>query len=555
MFGRPILACVGLLAAAVAAAWLRAESAIPQVGLSQLESGRYYAVDLSGPVRSFDLELDACSRYEVIVSSLGAAGQTYRVSLEAIPRTRVESFPAIAVTAWDKRPHRHELDISRAARNETFESRARQEAGRRSPLPDPPQADGSRGEYPSHGRANYNHSEEVRVAANQVTTERVVAGDGASAGSGRRFFLHVTADALEDERGYVPVQGMLAGEGKYARVYLDNDVPKSGLAPGLIVEIIRLLDEEIIPRSRKLLGEHADVDRDGKLAVLVTAWLGRLCGGRTSLKGFVRANDFQADVPAPFGNHADLVYLNSSVEPGTPLKTLLAHEYTHAVCFSRRLADPWRAAPLPEEEDWLNEAIAHVAENLHASDRSNSRRSNLDWSNLDWSNLDWSNLDWRIAAFLAAPQSSPLVVRDYYRAGLWRDSGCRGATYLFLRYCVDQFGERLLRDLVDSPVGGKRNLERATGIAFPELFRRWTIALARDDIASVRLHEKIGDCELAGPARIEWRPETGSCEIDLRGTATSLVILKHSGKAHAARIVVHCEAAAQLQVSIVRDAQ
>ena len=548
MFGRPILACVGLLAATVAAARLRAESAIPQVGLSQLELGRYYAVDLSGPVRSFDLELDACSRYEVIVSSLGAAGQTYRVSLEAIPRTRVESFPAIAVTAWDKRPHRHELDISRAARNETFESRARQEAGRRSPLPNPPQADGSRGEYPSHGRASYNHSEEVRVAANQVTADRVVAGaecDSTPAASGRRFFLHVTADALENECGYVPVQGMLAGEGKYARVYLDSDVPKSGLAPGLIGEIIRLLDEEIIPRSRELLGEHTDVDHDGKLAVLVTAWLGRLCGGRISLKGFVRANDFQADVPAPFGNHADLLYLNSSVEPGTTLKTLLAHEYTHAVCFSRRLADPLRAAPLLEEEDWLNEAIAHVAENLHASDRSNSRRSNL----------DWSNLDWRIAAFLAAPQSSPLVVRDYYRAGLWRDAGCRGATYLFLRYCVDQFGERLLRDLVDSPVGGKRNLERATGIAFPELFRRWTIALARDDIASVRLHEKIGDCELAGPARIEWRPETGSCEIDLRGTAMSLVVLKHSGKAHAARIVVHCDRAAQLQVSIVRYAQ
>jgi hypothetical protein len=274
----------------------------------------------------------------------------------------------------------------------------------------------------------------------------------------------------------------------------------------------------------------------------------------------VRANDFQDHVAAPFGNHADLVYLNSSVEPGSELKTLLAHEYTHAVCFSRRLADAGREAPLSDEEDWLNEAIAHVAENLHATgtgqpDWSNLDWSNLDWSNLDWSNLDWSNLDWRISAFLASPQTSPLAVRDYFRAGLWRDPGCRGATYLFLRYWVDQFGEQLLRDLVDSPAVGKRNLERATGMSFAELFRRWTIALAQDKIASVRLHGKIGACDLAGLARIEWHPERGACEIDLHGTSTSRVVLKPAEQARTLRIVVKTEPAARPQLTLVRFAR
>lgn len=493
MFGRPILVCGGLLAAAIAAAWLRAEPALVPVGPPQLESGRFYAVDLAGPGRSFDLEFDAASRYEVIVSSLGDASQTHHVSLAAIPRSRVESFPAIAVTPVDRRQQCHELESRPAA----------------------------------------------VCPASGCDTETEKCGS-ASIPSQRRFFLHVTADALEDERGYIPVEGTLAGEGKSVRVYLDREVTLSDLAPGLIAEIIRLLDKEIIPRSREFLGEHADVDHDGKLAVLVTAWLGKLCGGRTSLKGFVRANDFQAHVAAPFGNHADVMYLNSSVEPGKSLKTLLAHEYTHAVCFSRRLADPSRKAPLAEEEDWLNEAIAHVAENMHATAPAQ---------------YDWSNLDWRIAAFLATPETSPLAVRDYYRAGLWRDPGCRGATYLFLRYCVDQFGERLLRDLVDSPVVGKRNLERATGISFPELFRRWTIALAQDDIASVRLQEKLGGCRLEGLARIEWDPQAGPCEINLHGTATSLVALKHAKEASALRIVVNGEPAAKLQVTVVRYAQ
>ncbi len=323
------LACGALIAAVVAAAWLRAETARVPAGLPQLESGRFYAVDVSRPGCSFDLAIDRCSRYEVIVSSLGDARQTHRVNLQAIPLVRLEAFPAVALTP---------LKGSAAHGNA-----------------------GTRG---APGRLD--PREAPAVAASCQLASCGQAGS-LPLRSRRRFFLHVTTDALEDERGYVPVAGVLAGEGKRVRVYLDRDVPESNLAPGLIDEIIRLFDEEIIPRSRELLGDHADVDHDGKLAVLVTPWLGRLCGGRTSLKGFVRANDFQAEIAAPFGNHADLVYLNSSVEPGKTLKTLLAHEYTHAVCFSRRLAVASPASALPPEEDWLNEAIAHVAENLHAT--------------------------------------------------------------------------------------------------------------------------------------------------------------------------------------------
>ncbi|HEY2250664.1 MAG TPA: hypothetical protein VGH74_06370 [Planctomycetaceae bacterium] len=502
MFGRPILLCAGLLAAAIAAAWLRAEPALVPAPMPQLAVGQFYTVESSAAGGSFDLPLDAGSRYELIVSSLGDANRTRHVTLAAIPRARAESCPVVRPVA----------ELARVRTNASCLNS---------------------GEF-SDSEKVCQHQREA-PARESVGTSSLALRVGIPQ---RRFFLHVTADALEDERGYVPVQGRLAGEGTCVRVYLDHEMRESDLAAGLIGEVIRLLDEEIIPRSREFLGEHADVDHDGKLAVLVTPWLGKLCGGRTSLKGFVRANDFQDNIAAPFGNHADVLYLNSSVETGPALKTLLAHEYTHAVCFSRRLANAAHA-PLPPEEDWLNEAIAHVAENLHGVD----------------SNLDWSNLDRRIAAFLGSPQTSPLAVRDYYRAGLWRDPGCRGATYLFLRYCVDQFGERLLRDLIDSPAVGRRNLERATGVMFPELFRRWTIALAQDDIASVRLHEKIGDCELAGLARRDWRPEAGPCEIDLRGTTTSRVVLQHSGNEQVVRIVVHGEPAAQLQVTLVRHAQ
>lgn len=478
----------GCLLATVAAAWQHANGLKPSAGPSsdhstqspQLhgpvrpEQGRYYAVALDGERQSIDLEFDGNTCYELIVGSLGDSARTYRIRLEARPITRVESFPAAPV-----------------------------------------------GEPPSGGAG--------QLPGEWLTS--TIPPEGGTTNAARRFFLHVTADPLEDPGGYVPVEATVAGEGKGVRVYVDRLTPDSELAVGLVDEIIRILDDEIIPRSRTILGEHADIDADGKLAVLVTPWLGRLCGGKTSLNGFVRSNDFLAGIEVPFGNHGDIMYLNSKLAPGPALKTVLAHEYTHAVCFSRRLANPKRA-PLADEEDWLNEAIAHVAENFHRS--------------------DWSNLDQRIASFLKTPGNSPLVVRDYYRAGLWRDPGCRGATYLFLRFCVNQFGDGLLRDLVEGPASGRINLERATGFPFAELFRQWTIALADGNIAPVPLGRRLGGLDLPGPARTQWHVDENPSVVELSGTSATFVSIDRTGESRNLRVSIEGDSGSRLQVTLIR---
>jgi hypothetical protein len=223
---RRIAGLGGFLAAVAIVAWLRAEAMTPPKKAVRPEPGQYYAVDLSGGSRSIDLEFDGDSRYELIVSSLGDALRTFPVQLTARPHPQVESFPAVPVPPLQPR------SIAQAL---------------------PPQFAG------------------------------VVPAEGVAGPVKRRFFLHVTADKLEDGQGYAPVCGSLVGEGHRVRVYLDRQTSPGDPAPGLIDEIIRLLDDEIIPRSRDFLGEHADIDGDGKLAVLVTGWLGRLCGGTTSL--------------------------------------------------------------------------------------------------------------------------------------------------------------------------------------------------------------------------------------------------------------------------------
>src|SRR5262249_22792725 len=152
---------------------------------------------------------------------------------------------------------------------------------------------------------------------------------GQAADRERRFFIQIVGGSPEDERDYVAVTGTLAGEGDRVRVYVDRETGPTETAPSLIDEIIALLDQDIIPHSRVVVGEHADVDGDGKLAVLVTGWLRRLSDGATPVNGYVRSNDFHPSIDVPFGNRADVLYLSTGAPTGPALKALLAHEYTH----------------------------------------------------------------------------------------------------------------------------------------------------------------------------------------------------------------------------------
>ena len=181
-------------------------------------------------------------------------------------------------------------------------------------------------------------------------------------------------------------------------------------------------------------------------------------GGRYAVDGFVRVADLDASYRSPFGNHCDMMYLSTALKPGPYLRTVLAHEYMHAVIFSRKTLRGRQAArPRTEEEGWLDEAMAHLAEDLHG--------------------FSTSNIDYRVSAFLTCPERYQLVVDDYYAADLFRSHGNRGSTYLFLRWCADRYGPDLLSALVHSTLRGTANLEAATGSTFAGLYRRWSLAL------------------------------------------------------------------------------
>lgn len=316
----------------------------------------------------------------------------------------------------------------------------------------------------------------------------------------REFFLHVTDGSLDDPKQYARITADNVACGTRVRVFVDQQLAKGEVSQSRIDELVRMLEDDVVPRVESQFGPLSDVDGDGSLAVVLTPWLSQLQGGRTSIGGMVRSSDFQRGVTPPFGNRSDMLFLNSSLPCDAALRDLLSHEVAHAACISQRLSRG--SGILRDEEDWLSESLAHLAE------------------------PSWSNLDHRLAAFLDDPSRFPLVVPDYYRAGLWRNPGCRGATFLFTRWSVGQCEPQVVRRLAQSVEHGTRNLERATGRRFEDLFREWSLSIANgDQLDSPDLRNALRRLGSTGLRPTVCDADSSELTRQVRGTAFAVIDL------------------------------
>lgn len=353
----------------------------------------------------------------------------------------------------------------------------------------------------------------------------------------RGFYLFVGDADLHDVSNYREIQARLVAVGKHCIVYVDEGDKPDRFDRRVIDEVVSTFDNVAFPIGEERYGQRRDVDRNGKFTILITSWLGRLSGDKVSVGGFVRGGDFHVDVPAPFGNQCDMMYLNSNIAPGDHLRALIAHEYTHAITFSEHCFGGYLPERIGEdEESWLSEALAHLAEN--------------------YAEAGWSNLDYRVSAYLNDTGRYRLVVPDYYRAGLWRCHGSRGATYLFLRWLVDQFGDDVINELNQSSLSGEENIEVATQTPFAELFRAWSVSLAcagnaneTDELRYLSLQGRLDTRLLIGA--IGQTVEPGQSTVTVSPTSFAALRTRTPSEANR-RIRLTAPAHAKLQVTVSR---
>jgi hypothetical protein len=529
-----IAAAAGVAVLVSGAAWLRREAdrdSVMQMPVATrcrpLAFGVPYCLNARRERLEFVLPGNPQDRYLLVVASLGDPQRLHRVKIRSDPADSPRPIDAQPLKPWEARSSSRAMyGVNRSGGRKAEGGDRRSEIGGR-----------------KHRRRSVSWLSAFRLPPSAFGFPLSAFGLRLSAFRFplSTFHLHVTDGPLDDPRQYAEIKTREICRGRRVAVLLDSAEPLNHRLEQTTREIVRLYERKVLPRTRQLLGPHTDVDGDGRLTILLTPRLGRLQGGRTSLGGLVRPADFRTDVPAPFSSHCDLLFLNANVTPGPRLHALLAHEYAHVVTFSRRAS-----AAAAVEDDWLSEGIAHVCEHLH--------------------HAGWTNLDHRVARFLESPQQCPLVVANYYESGLWRDDGCRGATFLFLRWCVDQFGEAFLRQLADAEVVGVRNVELASGHTFEDLFRRWCLAVycagIRDDVRtaispavpqfhSLTLRGQLGKRRLAGAKADQWRRTDSRRTLAVRGTAAAFVEIRCDSPG-SRRFQIRAGGDARLQVTLVR---
>ena len=326
----------------------------------------------------------------------------------------------------------------------------------------------------------------------------------------RHYFLQTEIRSLSlGEHSLIECR--LAGQTDRVKIFVDQRLKSDDRLAALIQAIAVAAESELAVIVQDLAGPVRDMDLDQHLAIVITPEIARLGNGRTPVEGLTRPADFVPGVDRPLGNNSDVIFLSSSLEPGDHLRAVLAHEWCHAAVFSRSSGP---ATVRGIDEDWLNEAIAHVVEHRASGSA--------------------TNLSHRIRSFLASPHQSPLVVRDYSHPDYWRHDGCRGAGYLFVDWCLNRSGDRLLKQLIDGSSVSAESISAAMETPFSDLFREWTVTLGRSlaDAPAEQPRDQLPVCT-------EW---------ELNATSPQTVTLRLGGTC-ARYVRIHCPAGTRWQIS------
>jgi len=293
-----------------------------------------------------------------------------------------------------------------------------------------------------------------------------------------------------------------------AIVVADTANPAGGFTDAEYRSIGVTFDTLVDPVDRAAFGTPTDIDNNGHVIMFFTRAVNELTssGSNGVVLGFFYQRDLfpktVAPGPCPGSNVAEMFYLlvpdstgivNGNKRTKSQVITFtngtVAHEYQHLINASRRLYV--NGAGTNFEETWLDEGLAHVAEELNfwqASGR--APRANIDASMFNdtkaavaYSTFEVNNFR-RYQTYLARTETqAPDGFNDASH-----DLQTRGAIWNFLRFAADHLPtgaeDTFWFNLVNSKTSGIANLTSALGAAPNSLMRDWAISVFMDDNAA-----------------------------------------------------------------------
>ena len=207
----------------------------------------------------------------------------------------------------------------------------------------------------------------------------------------------------------------------------------------------RRFEERTYPTNRAFFGSEwtPGVDNDPHLSILHARGLGE------AVAGYYSAADEHSHLVNPYSNEREMFYINlDNVQPGTDFYDgVLAHEFQHMIHWA-----------LDRNEDtWVNEGLSELA-------------SYLNGYSVGGADFFYSR----------APDTQLTTWPD----GPGEAGPNYGASYLFMAYFLERFGEEAMRAVVAHPANGIAGFDAVLaerGLRFEDVFADWLIANYLDD--------------------------------------------------------------------------
>ena len=277
--------------------------------------------------------------------------------------------------------------------------------------------------------------------------------------------------------GTKQVTGKVTTVGKRIAVYIDTLAPAGGLDTASLDTLQQAFDTLLFPLDSTNFGPVSDVDSNGVVIVLMTGVVNALVSrSQCESQGFVAGFFYPPDLDPANPQHGEIFYsivadpdstlscAHTAAQLKRDLGGTFIHELQHMINFGQHVL----VNKGNEEEGWLDEGLSKYAEEI-------AGRKYLAGGTHQDSVLftDYAINDvFDAYEYLSRPDTAYLLI-PFDQGNLAEI----GASWLFVRYLVDQFGAGLPAKLVQTALTGSGNVVAQTGSQpFATTVSRWALA-------------------------------------------------------------------------------
>ncbi len=281
--------------------------------------------------------------------------------------------------------------------------------------------------------------------------------------------------------------------GTHIAIYIDTLAPSPGLDATTLDALKQVFDTRLYDLDTTTFGGVSDIDNNSVVLVLMTNVVNKLVTkAQCTNSGYVAGFFFPADLDPSFAaqfNNGEIFYSivadslgtlscsHKASEVASTTPVTFTHEFQHMINFVQHVLRNGGDS----EDGWLDEGLSKYAEEI-------AGRSYLPDSQAAFSRYAIGSV-YDAYQYLASPGTSPLLIPA--------DTGTLaevGASWLFVRYLVDQFGDSVAGKLVRTASIGTANVATHTGQPFATTVSRWGLANWVSDLPS-----------FAAPAELQYK--------------------------------------------------